>query len=83
VSAQAQAPLLATKLHAPDPRGRIGRAALSARLAEARGTKLALIRAPAGWGKSTLLAQWRAAEEGQREFAWLTLDSSDSDPLRF
>src|SRR6201995_1025459 len=83
MSAQAQAPLLATKLYAPDPRERIGREALIARLSDARGARLALIRAPAGWGKSTLLAQWRTAERGRRGFAWLTLDSSDSDPIRF
>jgi ATP/maltotriose-dependent transcriptional regulator MalT len=83
VSAQAQAPLLATKLHAPDPRERIGREALVARLSDAVDARLALIRAPAGWGKSTLLSQWRSAEEGQRRFAWVTLDSSDSDPTLF
>jgi LuxR family maltose regulon positive regulatory protein len=82
VSAPAQAPLLTTKLHAPDPRERIGREALVARLRDAD-AKLALIRAPAGWGKSTLLSQWRAAELGQRQFAWLALDSSDSDPTQF
>ncbi|MBV9193130.1 MAG: hypothetical protein JO168_03215 [Solirubrobacterales bacterium] len=82
MSAQAQAPLLTTKLHAPDPRERVGRGALVARLRDAD-AKLALIRAPAGWGKSTLLSQWRAAEQGQRQFAWLTLDSSDSDPIQF
>ena len=53
------------------------------RLSEAPEAKLALIRAPAGWGKSTLLSQWRAAQQGRRPFAWLTLDSSDSDPTRF
>ena len=83
MSAQAQAPLLATKLHAPDPRERIGRDALVARLADALGARLALIRAPAGWGKSTLLSQWRSVEQGQRGFAWVTLDSADSDPVRF
>jgi ATP/maltotriose-dependent transcriptional regulator MalT len=83
VSAQAQAPLLFTKLHAPDPRERIGREALVARLSDAPGARLALIRAPAGWGKSTLLSQWRSAEQGRREFAWVTVDSSDSDPIRF
>jgi len=57
MSAQAQAPLLATKLHAPDPRERIGREALIGRLADAHDARLALIRAPAGWGKSTLLSQ--------------------------
>ena len=83
MSAQAQAPLLSTKLHAPDPRERIGREALVDRLSDARGARLALIRAPAGWGKSTLLSQWRSAEQGRRGFAWVTLDSSDSDPIRF
>src|ERR1700759_94797 len=83
MSAQAQAPLLATKLHAPDPRERIGREALIRRLSDAVDARLALIRAPAGWGKSTLLSQWRSAEEGQRRFAWVTLDSSGSDPTLF
>jgi ATP/maltotriose-dependent transcriptional regulator MalT len=83
VSAQAQAPILSTKLHAPDPRDRIGREALVARLVDAASARLALIRAPAGWGKSTLLSQWRSAQQGQREFAWVTLDTSDSDPIRF
>lgn len=83
MSAQAQAPLLSTKLHAPDPRDRIGRGALVARLSDAPGARLALIRAPAGWGKSTLLSQWRSVEQGQREFAWVTLDPADSDPTLF
>ena len=82
MSAQEQAPLLSTKLRAPDARDRIGREALIARLRGAD-PKLALIRAPAGWGKSTLLSQWRASEEGARSFAWVTLDASDSDPVRF
>src|SRR6201994_4466293 len=83
MSAQAQAPLLATKLHAPDPRERIGREALIGRLSDAHGVRLALIRAPAGWGKSTLLSQWRSEDRGRRAFAWVTLDASDSDPVRF
>jgi LuxR family maltose regulon positive regulatory protein len=83
MSAQAQAPVLSTKLHAPDPRERIGREALVARLSDAPDARLALVRAPAGWGKSTLLSQWRNAEQGQRGFAWVTLDASDSDPIRF
>ena len=83
VSAQAQAPLLSTKLHAPDPLERIGRESLVARLSGAPGARLALIRAPAGWGKSTVLSQWRSEEQGRRGFAWVTLDSADSDPIRF
>jgi LuxR family transcriptional regulator, maltose regulon positive regulatory protein len=83
VSAQAQAPLLATKLYPPDPRDRLGRRPLLARLTGASRAKLVLIRAPAGWGKSTLMSQWRIAEVGRREFAWVTLDRRDSDPVRF
>ena len=52
-------------------------------MSDAAGARLALIRAPPGWGKSTLLSQWRRAEQGERLFAWVTLDASDSDPIRF
>ena len=45
--------------------------------------KLTVIRAPAGWGKSTLLAEWHAAEAESRRFAWLTLDRGDNDQVRF
>jgi LuxR family transcriptional regulator, maltose regulon positive regulatory protein len=83
VSAQAQAPLLTTKLHAHDPRGRIDQEALIARLCTATDAKLVWIRTPAGSGRSTLLSRWRGAEQGHRAFAWLTLDTSDSDPIRF
>ena len=45
--------------------------------------KLTLIRAPAGWGKSTLLADWHALESETRPFAWVALDGGDNDPVRF
>ena len=45
--------------------------------------KLTLIRAPAGWGKSTLLADWHELESEARPFAWVALDGGDSDPVRF
>ena len=45
--------------------------------------KLTLIRAPAGWGKSTLLADWHELESEPRPFAWVALDGGDSDPVRF
>jgi len=38
-----------------------------------------LVEAPAGYGKSTLLAQWAAAVE--QPSAWLQLDASENDPL--
>ncbi|MEO0561081.1 MAG: LuxR C-terminal-related transcriptional regulator [Chloroflexota bacterium] len=43
--------------------------------------KLTLISAPAGFGKTTLVAEWIAAIE--RSVAWLSLDDGDSDPVRF
>jgi LuxR family maltose regulon positive regulatory protein len=40
------------------------------------------VSVPAGWGKTTLLAEWLAAEAGIA-FAWLTVDDDDNDPARF
>jgi len=39
------------------------------------------MRGQAGWGKSSVLAAWSAADP--RAFAWLTLDRGDNDPVRF
>jgi LuxR family maltose regulon positive regulatory protein len=46
-----------------------------------RDRRVALIAAPAGFGKTTLLAQW--ASEQDLPVAWVTLDGHDSDPVRF
>ncbi|HEU0024151.1 MAG TPA: LuxR C-terminal-related transcriptional regulator [Thermoleophilaceae bacterium] len=45
--------------------------------------KLALLGAPAGSGKTTLLTEWHAAPQEKRPFAWVSLDPSDNDPVRF
>lgn len=45
--------------------------------------RLGLIVAPAGFGKSTLMAQWRDRQRSRRNFvAWLSLDEADSEPLQ-
>ena len=45
---------------------------------------LILVSAPAGFGKTTLLAEWlAAAPAGQWSAAWLSLDATDNDPARF
>jgi LuxR family maltose regulon positive regulatory protein len=44
--------------------------------------KLVLVVAPAGYGKTTLVAQWRFSEADSRRFAWLSLDQGDNDPVR-
>lgn len=41
-------------------------------------TPVVAVEAPAGYGKTTLLRQWAAAET--RPTAWLTLDRADDDP---
>lgn len=42
---------------------------------------LTAIIAPAGYGKSTLLAQW--AHTANERCAWVSLDEQDNDPVRF
>ena len=44
--------------------------------------KLVLVDAPAGFGKTTLVAQWRSSAAETRPFAWVSLDRGDSDPGR-
>ena len=80
-----QAPLLATKLYVPRPRAAlVPRPRLLARLDAGLAGPLTLIAAPAGFGKTTLLAEWLSHTEHSRcTVAWLALDAGDSDPLQF
>lgn len=74
--------ILATKLYIPVPRpGSVMRPRLIERLNAGTNGKLTLISAPAGFGKTTLITEWIAANE--RSVAWLSLDDGDSDPVRF
>ena len=83
-AAAARATLLATKLHAPATRGQlVHRGALIEALSAGRQRKLTLLSAPAGWGKTTLLAQWVQGLPPDQSFGWLSLDSSDNDPMWF
>ena len=82
VAASERDVLLATKLHVPGPRpGLVPRPRLAERLDEGLGRGLVLVCAPAGYGKTVLLADW--ARRGQRPVAWLSLDAGDNDPARF
>ncbi|GCF11294.1 LuxR C-terminal-related transcriptional regulator [Dictyobacter arantiisoli] len=92
-SITAVTPLLSTKLHPPRlPALLVDRFRLL-RLLDGR-QKLILIRTPAGFGKTTLMTQWIAYRERQATHlaniqrhpspvAWLSLDSSDNDLIRF
>ena len=74
--------LLATKLHVPGPRpDLVPRPRLAERLDEGLARGLMLVCAPAGYGKTVLLADW--ARRGQQPVAWLSLDVGDNDPARF
>ncbi len=73
-----EAVLLGAKLAVPDLRpGAVSRAELieTARTSECR---VVGVTAPAGYGKSTLLAQWAEAED--RPVGWVSLDRLDDDP---
>ena len=74
--------LLATKLHVPRPQpGFVPRPRLVEALGEGLARGLVVVCAPAGFGKTALLADW--AGSARRAVAWLSLDTADNDPARF
>jgi LuxR family transcriptional regulator, maltose regulon positive regulatory protein len=74
--------LLATKLHVPRPQpGFVARSRLVRALGEALARQLVLVCAPAGFGKTALLADW--VRSSGLPVAWVSLDSDDNDPARF
>ncbi|RPJ51024.1 MAG: hypothetical protein EHM21_03715, partial [Chloroflexi bacterium] len=75
--------LLSTKLQTPPLRtNRVISARLLQKLTEgfSSGSRLSLICAPAGYGKTTLAIEW--LQQG-KTFCWLTLDDTDNDLHRF
>ena len=75
---------LSTKLHRPPLRAdALLRTRLVQRLEDGarEGRTLTLISAPAGFGKTTLISAW--LPHSRRRAAWLSLDQSDNDPIRF
>src|SRR5256884_2165532 len=82
MQSDALTPLLATKLHRPLPRAHlVRRPRLAARLTQGMMGPLTLVSAPAGFGKTTLLAQWLA--ESGMPVAWLSLEAGDNELVRF
>jgi LuxR family maltose regulon positive regulatory protein len=75
-------PLVRTKLYPPAlPSDVMPRARLARQLEEGFGSRLTLVSAPAGYGKTTLISAWTAASG--LPVAWLSLDDGDNDPARF
>jgi LuxR family maltose regulon positive regulatory protein len=82
VAASERDSLLATKLYVPRTHsGFVRRPRLLAQLDAGSVRPLSLVCAPAGFGKTSWLADWSQAR--QRSVAWLSLDSGDNDPARF
>ena len=83
--ATAGLPLLETKLYAPTWRpGLVSRPRLIERLDQGAAGRLTLISAPAGFGKTTLLAEWLATTNAsERAVAWVSLSQTDNDPALF
>jgi LuxR family maltose regulon positive regulatory protein len=83
--------LLETKLYVPQsPRRLVLRPRLSERLDGGAASKLMLVSAPAGFGKTTLLAEWLGTEPagpgtptGRRSVAWVSLDRGDNQAASF
>jgi LuxR family maltose regulon positive regulatory protein len=83
LAAMGVSPLLLSKIEPPRIRpGHVPRVELVERLRHGLHRRLNLVSAPAGWGKTTLLAEWLTAEH-EIAFAWLSLDEEDNDPARF
>jgi LuxR family transcriptional regulator, maltose regulon positive regulatory protein len=72
--------LFPSKLAVPPLRpGQVRRTSLVDKLRGSRDTRLVSVVAPAGYGKTTLLAQW--TKRDRRPFAWVSLDDADNDPV--
>ena len=82
VALSGQDVLLATKLHVPGLQpGFVPRLRLVEALGEGLARQLILVCAPAGFGKTAVLADW--ARRGRWPVGWLSLDADDNDPARF
>jgi LuxR family maltose regulon positive regulatory protein len=83
--AVAAVPLLETKLYVPQVRsGLVSRPRLIERMREGAERKLTLVMAPAGFGKTTLLAEWLADPTNDGSAAgWVSLDPSENEPALF
>jgi LuxR family maltose regulon positive regulatory protein len=75
--------LLQTKIQIPPARiDLVSRPRLIELLDTSPDKELTLISAPAGYGKTTLVAQWLAGKS-DKNAAWLSLDRRDNDPAQF
>src|SRR5512146_2053446 len=82
ISAPRGSGLIATKLYArPARTNLVARPRLTRLLDDGLSAALILVSAPAGFGKTTLLAEWLTNR--RHSACWLSLDAADNDPARF
>ena len=75
-------PLLKTKLYIPSSRGqKVYRQYLIHQLNQIEQYSLAILSAPAGFGKTTSLVEW--ASQSSLPVGWYSLDSGDNEVVRF
>lgn len=77
--------VLATKVFPPRlPAGLIDRPRLASFAAQTETKRLTVIKAPAGFGKTSLALTWlNALATGSARVAWLALDADDDEPARY
>ena len=78
--------ILQTKLYIPVTRhSLVPRPRLLAKLNAGLPGRLTLVAAPAGFGKTTLIAGWsrQLADAGEWAPAWISLDEGDNEPVTF
>jgi LuxR family maltose regulon positive regulatory protein len=56
---------------------------LAERLENSENNRACVVVAPPGWGKTTMLSEWTAGPKVQGRVAWVSLDPSDDEPVRF
>jgi LuxR family maltose regulon positive regulatory protein len=80
----AELAVLESKLHPPALHPEhLSRPRLLRLLDESTARRLALVDAPVGFGKTTLLAEWCVSVSPSRRCAWITFDEQDNDPTVF
>ncbi len=77
--------LITTKLHIPKARSNlVARPRLNVLLDQIIQTRLTLIAAPAGFGKTTVLTEWCTSKLGKSvPLGWISLDETDQDVALF
>jgi LuxR family maltose regulon positive regulatory protein len=77
-------PIISTKLHIPkQPKYLVPRARLTRKFEDGKRGKLILVSAPAGFGKTSLIADWVSQCTGEPLVSWVHLDENDNALNRF